>query len=187
MKEFELALPLRVAQSKKKDFILNLNNYRNAHYLVLTKAKTRYADLVVALLPEWNRMRYKVATIRDDFNRDVRKIGKDDGPKFAAAYAERERPAVDDLIARYEEKYKDSVRVRFDCRVRLYHTYFHGTHGTVDTSNPCSIIEKFTCDALTKASVWPDDNMKTVTGSENEYGGVDKENPRCELLIQEVA
>ena len=38
--------PLRVPKSKNKDFILNLNNYRNAHYQTLNKAKVEYKNMV---------------------------------------------------------------------------------------------------------------------------------------------
>ena len=34
--------PLRVAKSKSKDWILNLNNYRNTHYQTLNKTKIEY-------------------------------------------------------------------------------------------------------------------------------------------------
>jgi len=34
--------PLRVPKSKFKDFILNLNNYRNAHYYTLNKTKVEF-------------------------------------------------------------------------------------------------------------------------------------------------
>ena len=39
--------PLRVAISKKKDFILNLNNYRGTHFRVLAKAKRVYTELML--------------------------------------------------------------------------------------------------------------------------------------------
>lgn len=39
-----LRSPLKVAQSSKKDFILNLNNYRNAHYQSLSKTKINYKN-----------------------------------------------------------------------------------------------------------------------------------------------
>lgn len=41
-----LRLPIRVPVSKKKDFILNLNQYRNTHFLVLNKAKATFKELV---------------------------------------------------------------------------------------------------------------------------------------------
>ena len=39
--------PLRVPVSKKKDFILNLNNYRNTHFRVLAKAKKVYTEIML--------------------------------------------------------------------------------------------------------------------------------------------
>jgi hypothetical protein len=40
----QIKLPLDVYYSKKKKFILNLNNYRNAHYRVLSTAKKIYSE-----------------------------------------------------------------------------------------------------------------------------------------------
>ncbi|MCZ6898064.1 MAG: hypothetical protein O7D95_05075 [Betaproteobacteria bacterium] len=47
-KEFilEFSVPLRVAVSKKKDFILNINHYRNAHHQVLAKAKGKFERII---------------------------------------------------------------------------------------------------------------------------------------------
>ena len=50
-------------------------------------------------------------------------------------------------------------------------------------SNPCSIIDKFTCDALVKAGVLEDDSSKQIKKVIYKYGGIDKDNPRCELEI----
>ena len=38
--------PLRVNQSKKKYFTLNLNQYRNAHYFTLNTAKINYKEIL---------------------------------------------------------------------------------------------------------------------------------------------
>jgi len=38
-------LPLRVEVSKKKAWALNLNNYRNAHYQTLNKAKKVFSEM----------------------------------------------------------------------------------------------------------------------------------------------
>ena len=43
----QIKLPLDVYYSKKKKFILNLNNYRNAHYRVLSTAKKIYSEDLV--------------------------------------------------------------------------------------------------------------------------------------------
>lgn len=51
--------PLAVSVSRNKKFILNINNYRNAHHITLNKAKVNYADAVaeqVESLLGWNRV-----------------------------------------------------------------------------------------------------------------------------------
>jgi hypothetical protein len=42
-------LPLRVQQSKKKLFSLNLNQYRNAHYQTLSNVKNTFSDIFSTL------------------------------------------------------------------------------------------------------------------------------------------
>jgi hypothetical protein len=42
----DFPLPLRVPVSTKKDFILNLNRYRNAHWTQLNKAKENYKEFI---------------------------------------------------------------------------------------------------------------------------------------------
>ena len=48
----KLDLPLSVMVSKKKKFILNLNQYRNLHFRVLAQAKRLYSKIVLKLLLE---------------------------------------------------------------------------------------------------------------------------------------
>jgi len=51
--------PLRVAQNKKKDFILNLNNYRNTHFRVLNNMKIKYKDVmrpIIVNLPTFSKV-----------------------------------------------------------------------------------------------------------------------------------
>lgn len=47
MEIIKLISPLEVMVSNKKKFILNMNNYRNAHYQVLNKAKVAYKMAMV--------------------------------------------------------------------------------------------------------------------------------------------
>ena len=121
----KIDLPLEIYYSKNKKFILNLNNYRNAHYRILASAKKIYAENLVA------RISY---------------------PKY-------ETP------------------------VSLTYTYYAKSKRRLDVSNPCSIIDKFTCDALVKAGVLEDDSSKQIKKVVYKYGGVDKDNPRCVLEI----
>ena len=133
-----LILPLEVFYSKKKKFILNLNNYRNAHYRVLSIAKKTYSDDLVEM-------------IKNLF---------------------------------IKEKWDDIPR--FDNPVDLEYVYYAKSNRRVDVSNPCSIIDKFTCDALVRVGILEDDSSKQIKSINYVYGGVDKENPRCRLTIKEV-
>jgi len=133
-----LILPLEVFYSKKKKFILNLNNYRNAHYRVLSIAKKTYSDDLVEM-------------IKNLF---------------------------------IKEKWDDIPR--FDNPVDLEYVYYAKSNRRVDVSNPCSIIDKFTCDALVKVGILEDDSSKQIKSITYLYGGVDKENPRCRLTIKEI-
>lgn len=121
-----IILPLSVPISKKKNFILNLNNYRGTHHRILTNAKNNYKSLIWDLIPN----------------------------------------------------------IKFDTPVHLIYTYYHGNKRRIDVSNPCSIIDKFACDVLTDKGVLVDDNTDFVKRVTYIWGGVDKENPRCELEIK---
>ena len=61
--------------------------------------------------------------------------------------------------------------------------YYAKTKRRIDISNPCSIIDKFACDALVKAGVLKDDSFEQVNQVIYKFGGFDKENPRCELVV----
>lgn len=75
---------------------------------------------------------------------------------------------------------------KFKKPVCIYFIYYHGSKVRVDTANPCSIIDKFFCDAVTDMGIWPDDNAKWVKASIYQWGGVDTLNPRCEVIIKQV-
>jgi hypothetical protein len=125
----EIDLPLEVYYSKKKKFILNLNNYRNAHYRVLSISKSLYSDNLVPRLKGF-----------DSFTEPV----------------------------------------------SLTYTYYARSNRRLDISNPCSIIDKFACDALVKAEILEDDSFKQIKEVVYKFGGVEKDNPRCELVISRI-
>ncbi len=52
-----------------------------------------------------------------------------------------------------------------------------------DLSNVCSIIEKFTLDALQQHEIITNDSVKFHLGSLSQVMGQDKVNPRCEITI----
>jgi len=58
---FTFRLPLKVQVSKRNTFILNLNNYRNAHHRVLSVAKKNYHHIISGLgLPNVKYNKVKV-------------------------------------------------------------------------------------------------------------------------------
>ena len=122
-----ITLPLEVYYSKKKKFILNLNNYRNAHYRVLSISKQKYTDKLL---------------------KKIRGLPKFNDP------------------------------------VSLEYIYYAKSNRRLDVSNPCSIIDKFTCDALVKAEIIEDDSFKQIKKVVYKFGGVEKDNPRCVLTIK---
>ena len=91
-----------------------------------------------------------------------------------------------------KKKYKEIATpllegVRFNKKVELTFTLWMGTRRRVDRANPLCIHEKFFCDVLTESGCIPDDNDDYIEATHYYTGGVDKENPRVEIRIAEVA
>lgn len=87
----------------------------------------------------------------------------------------------------YSSKVKElAPKAKFDV-AEITMTYYHGNNRRVDKSNPCSVIEKFMCDALTDLGYWEDDSSEHQPITHYVWGGVDKDNPRCEIVIKELA
>jgi len=63
------------------------------------------------------------------------------------------------------------------------YTIYPSSNRKFDVANVCSIIDKFTCDALVEFGVIPDDSYKVISQVIYKIGKTDKENPRCELEI----
>ena len=62
-------------------------------------------------------------------------------------------------------------------------TLYKKTKRKTDRSNILSIIEKFFCDALVEYGCIIDDNDDYIGGTHYKTGGIDRENPRVEILI----
>jgi hypothetical protein len=135
-----LNLPLHAVLPRKKQariFILNLNVYRNTHYIVLNQAKALYKGMVQCALNEW-------------LNADT-----------------------DNHYTVPNEPY------------RFTYTVYPGNNRAFDISNICSIVDKFTCDALQELGIIQNDNHKIIPEVSYKIGKVDKDNPRVELEIEE--
>lgn len=67
--------------------------------------------------------------------------------------------------------------------VNLIFTLYPGTEQLVDTSNVCSIVDKFFSDVLVKCKKIQDDNRKIVLSVVYRYGEIDRLNPRVDVSI----
>ena len=66
----------------------------------------------------------------------------------------------------------------------FHYTIFPGTGRAFDVGNVAPAIQKFTDDALQELGVIKNDNYKYIMENRHKFGGIDKENPRCELRIE---
>lgn len=68
-------------------------------------------------------------------------------------------------------------------KISLEFVYFKPTKAKRDRSNILSITEKFFCDAMTNIGMIPDDNDDFIKSSFYRSGGLDRENPRVDIII----
>lgn len=71
---------------------------------------------------------------------------------------------------------------RFE-RFELVYTLYLPDNRLRDISNVCCVIDKYQTDALTELGYIPDDNYQHLPRVTYKIGGVDKENPRCEVEV----
>lgn len=64
------------------------------------------------------------------------------------------------------------------------YTVFPAARRSFDVSNVCSIVDKFTADALQELGIIENDNYKIIPMVTYRFGQIDKENPRVELEIK---
>ena len=67
MMHYTIKLPLYVMVSRRTKFYLNMNVYRNAHYMVLDKAKKEFAKIVFAKARRENIAPLKSAVVSYEF------------------------------------------------------------------------------------------------------------------------
>lgn len=66
--------PLKIMQSKVKNFLLNLNHYRNTHYRVLNNVKVIYKKYMTSQIKKAKREEGKVLCIYKLFNGSNHKL-----------------------------------------------------------------------------------------------------------------
>lgn len=117
---FVLSSPLKVETSKKKSFILNMNNYRNAHYAVLSKSKVIYKE----------EMTEQVSALP--------KIEKPIHIHYIYYAATKRRSDIDNVVSVHKKYFQD---VLVDLEIIEDDTYNHivsssESFGGIDRENP---------------------------------------------------
>lgn len=82
------------------------------------------------------------------------------------------------------EKVRELTPVTGTCRIE--YTIYYPTRRLFDIDNIGSVITKFTHDALVEFGILEDDNYKIVEEITYKFGGIDKEDPRCDVVIEET-
>ena len=74
---------------------------------------------------------------------------------------------------------------RVDLPCKVTYIIYYPTKRVFDIDNIGAVVNKFTHDALVELDILEDDNYNFVYEVTYKFGGVDKDNPRCEVLIEE--
>jgi len=71
-------------------------------------------------------------------------------------------------------------------KIRLTYTVYTGSSHKSDVMNWASVVDKFFQDTMVKAGKLIDDNYQYVPEVISRFGGIDKVNPRVEILIEPI-
>lgn len=82
------------------------------------------------------------------------------------------------------ERVRELEPVKGKCRIT--YTIYYPTRRLFDIDNIGSVVTKFTHDALVEFEILEDDNYKIVEEIVYRFGGIDKDDPRCDVLIEEI-
>lgn len=72
-------------------------------------------------------------------------------------------------------------------KIEITYTLYPKTRRLCDVSNVCSVVDKFFCDALVEAGKIKDDNYLHLPNIHYQFGEVDKDSPRVEILIKDIS
>lgn len=92
-----------------------------------------------------------------------------------------------------KEEFKERMRnqlqniapIPVDGSIFITYILYSGSNRKRDLRNITTVIDKFLCDALVSYRIIPDDNCNICSGFMDLYGGIDKDNPRVEVYINE--
>lgn len=71
-------------------------------------------------------------------------------------------------------------------KIHITYIVYPQTNRKFDLSNVCSVVDKFFCDALVETGHIEDDNYNYIPNITYCMGTIDKDNPRVEILIEDI-
>ena len=84
-----------------------------------------------------------------------------------------------------ELAFEQLAGVKLQTPIAIEYRLYKSSARRIDTANVCSIHDKFFCDALSTYGCIPDDNDQYINVIQYQSMGIDKANPRMEILIHE--
>ena len=71
-------------------------------------------------------------------------------------------------------------------RCKIIYTIFYPNKRKFDIDNIGTVVSKFNNDALTELNILEDDNYSVIVEIVFKFGGIDKDNPRCDVELEEL-
>lgn len=71
-------------------------------------------------------------------------------------------------------------------KIKIHYEFFYIDKRVHDLDNSLSIIAKFVSDCLVNAGILKNDDYLHITQISASFGGIDKVNPHCQIIIEEV-
>jgi len=71
-------------------------------------------------------------------------------------------------------------------KCKVTYTIFYPNKRKFDIDNIGAVVSKFNNDALTELGILEDDNYSVITEIVFKFGGIDKDNPRCDVELESL-
>ena len=75
---------------------------------------------------------------------------------------------------------------KIETPIKIKYTYYAQRNNSPDLDNFVGTVKKFFQDALVESGLIEDDNVNFIIANSEEYGGIDKDNPRVEAEVIEL-
>jgi Holliday junction resolvase RusA-like endonuclease len=84
------------------------------------------------------------------------------------------------------DAFADKQLAPIEGKCKVTYTIFYPNQRKFDIDNIGAIVAKFNNDALTELGILEDDNYEFIQEIVFKFGGIDKDNPRCDVELEEL-